>query len=160
MADFNLAVAITLQHEGGYVNNPNDSGGETKYGITHADMPGADIAMLSVIEATNYYREHYWKPLYAQIASQVVATKLFDMGVLFGIGEAAYLLQRALNFAPSFWTKVFDAQSLLATNAMEGTSANFLEQYRTHLRAHALNIANATPTNREFLKGWLNRINS
>lgn len=158
MADFNPAVAITLQHEGGYVNNPNDNGGETKYGITAKDLPGVNIATLSSSDATNYYRTHYWKPFYGELTSQDVANKLFDMGVLFGIGEAAYLLQRALNFVSWQWTKTFDDSTLTAAN--EANPDTLLTSYRNHLRTHALNLANANPNDREFLTGWLSRINS
>jgi lysozyme family protein len=34
MSDFNQAVKVILQHEGGYVDNPNDPGGATNYGIS------------------------------------------------------------------------------------------------------------------------------
>jgi lysozyme family protein len=158
MADFNPAVAITLQHEGGYVNDPNDNGGETKYGITSKDLPGVSIATLSSSDATNYYRTHYWKPLYSEIISQEIANKLFDMGVLFGVGEAAYLLQRALNFLPSQWTKTFDEATLTATN--EANADLLFVRYRGHLQAHANNLAAANVNDRGFLIGWLNRVNS
>ena len=38
MADFNKAIAIILKHEGGYVNDPDDPGGETNMGITKRDF--------------------------------------------------------------------------------------------------------------------------
>ena len=34
MADFNKAIDKVLVNEGGYVNDPNDAGGETKFGIS------------------------------------------------------------------------------------------------------------------------------
>lgn len=158
MSDFNIAVKITLGHEGGYVDNPNDAGGATNMGIEQRDLPNTPIKDLTVPQAVAYYQEHYWKPYYSQIASQDIASKIFDMGVLFGVGEAVYLLQRALNFAPAQWTKVFDAATLLATN--DAKSADLLAAYRVHLHAHALNLANASPNDRVFVVGWLNRINS
>jgi lysozyme family protein len=158
MADFNIAVQITLKHEGGYVNSPNDSGGATNFGITQADMPGKDMKTLTVSEAVEYYREHYWKINFSQIVSQDIANKLFDMGVLFGVNEAAYLLQRALNFIPQYWTKTFDEYTLQATNL--AVTGSLLNAYKDHLRTHALNVANANPNDRVFLTGWLNRINS
>jgi lysozyme family protein len=158
MSDFNIAVKLTLQHEGGYVDNPNDAGGATNMGIEQRDLPNIPIRDLTVQQAVAYYQERYWKQFYSQIASQDIANKLFDMGVLFVVGEAAYLLQRALNFPPAQWTKVFDAATLLATN--DAKSADLLGAYRVHLHAHALNLANASPNDRVFLMGWLNRINS
>ena len=35
MEEFNRAVKKVLHHEGGYVNDPSDPGGETKYGISN-----------------------------------------------------------------------------------------------------------------------------
>jgi len=36
---FLKAVEMVLAHEGGYVNDPNDPGGETKYGISKRSYP-------------------------------------------------------------------------------------------------------------------------
>ena len=155
---FNTAVQITLGHEGGYDDNPNDTGGETNFGITQADMPGQDMKLLTVQQAVAYYAEHYWKSLFGQISDQDVLNKLFDMGVLFGVGEAAYLLQRALNFLPDKWTKTFDDDTLTATNA--AVAVDLLKRYKPHLQAHAMNLANANPNDRVFLSGWLKRIQS
>src|SRR6266436_1562301 len=110
MADFKAAVLITISpsHEGGFQKNPKDhanwSSGiigqgtliGTKYGITALDMPGADIENLTEDQAVAYYSEHYWKPLYSQIESQLIGNKLFDLGVLFGVGTAVGILQLTL----------------------------------------------------------------
>lgn len=158
MADFKIAISITLQHEGGYVDNPNDPGGATNFGITQADMPGKDMKTLTVDEAVDYYAAHYWKSLYDQITDQNVANKLFDMGVLFGVGEAAYLLQRALGFLKNQWTKTFDTITLISTN---NTDADvLLADYKAHLLAHVNNLVAATPTNAVFKTGWTSRVNS
>lgn len=158
MANFKLAVPLTLQHEGGYVNNPADKGGPTKYGITQKDMPGVDIESLTEQQAIQYYTEHYWKPNYTNICDQNIANKLFDMGVLFGVGEAAYLLQRALEFVPLRWTKIIDQWTLDQINTSQ--SDKLLFEYKLHLAAHAKNLAAFDTTQQIFLDGWLNRINS
>ena len=59
MADFQIAVHKTLVHEGGFVDNKNDSGGQTKYGITQADLPGVSIKDITLEQAVAYYAEHY-----------------------------------------------------------------------------------------------------
>ena len=46
MADFKKALTETLRHEGGYVNDPKDPGGETYKGISrknHPDWEGWNI---------------------------------------------------------------------------------------------------------------------
>ncbi len=158
MADFKLAVLLTLQHEGGYVDNPADRGGPTKYGITQKDMPGVDIVSLTEEQAVQYYTEHYWKQNYSNICDQNIANKLFDMGVLFGVGEAVYLMQRALWMVPEQWTKVIDQNTLDRINTSH--SDKLLLEYKLHLTVHAKNIAAFNPTQKIFLDGWQNRINS
>ena len=110
MADAKISIAKTLVNEGGYVDNPNDSGGPTKYGITQRDLPGEDIEKLTPERATAYYLENYWKALYSQIDSQAVADKIFDMGVLFGVGTAIKLLQNIL--ASNRLTAIFGEHTL------------------------------------------------
>lgn len=97
MSDYQKAIDYVLRNEGGYVNDPDDPGGETKYGICKRDHPDVDIRNLTPDQADVIYRRQYW--LYDNIASQLVATKLLDWAVnLEGTGqrgEAIMLLQLA-----------------------------------------------------------------
>lgn len=169
MADFRTAVLITIdpEHEGGFQKNPNDhanwsSGviGEgtlvgTKYGITALDMPGVDIENLTPDQAVEFYKERYWKDLYSQIGSQLVANKLFDMGVLFGVGEAVGILQLTLNITVDH---AFGPMSLQAVN--DADEISLLASYKANFVTHAFNVAQAKPAERGFLAGWGRRINS
>jgi lysozyme family protein len=155
MSDSKTAIALTLVHEGGYVNNPNDSGGATKYGITQRDMPDVNIADITPEQATAYYVEHYWKALYSEIESQDIANKIFDMGVLFGVGTAVRLLQTGLNLIVD---GAFGPATLAAVN--EADPYSLLQAYKTTLVSHAIGIANAQPKDRVFLAGWIKRINA
>src|ERR1039458_5408099 len=76
MADFNLAISIVLTNEGGLVDDPNDPGGLTNYGISKASYPNLDIKNLTVAQATAIYLRDFW--LFGGIVNQAVATKLFD----------------------------------------------------------------------------------
>lgn len=156
MADFKLAVQKTLIHEGGYVNNPNDKGGPTKYGITQADMPGVDIESITPDQATAYYAEHYWKPLYSQINNQLLAEKLFDMGVLLGVGTAVRLLQISMQPRVNIVSDgTFGPNTLNATNLIGD-----LDEYKKTLAQHAIYVATKNPQDVEFLRGWTTRIDS
>ncbi|VVB50907.1 Glycosyl hydrolase 108 [uncultured archaeon] len=156
MTNFQIAVQKTLAHEGGYVNNPNDRGGPTKYGITQSDMPGVDIASITPAQAVSYYSEKYWKPLYSEINDQLLGEKLFDMGVLFGVGTAVKLLQISLTEGGKISLVsdgVFGPITLADTN-----QRGSLEEYRTVLVRHAVDVVNRNPQDGVFLQGWLNRI--
>lgn len=60
MSFFDAAFAIVVGLEGGYVNDPLDPGGETKYGISKRAFPDLDIKDLTVDQAKAIYRKKYW----------------------------------------------------------------------------------------------------
>lgn len=184
MADFKLSVAKTLVHEGGFQNSVTDwanwEGGAatmnqylqtkdpsllvnlkgTKYGITAQDLPGTDIESLSEDDAVQYYSEHYWKSLYSQIEDQDIADKLFDMGVLFGVGEAVKLLQITLQ--ETFSSEVADGNfgPVTLSNVNQCGASSLLEAYKSTLVAYTLRIAAVKPLEKANVPGWGRRINS
>lgn len=101
---FDDAFEKVVGIEGAYSNDPNDSGGETMYGITIqvARAYGYKDAMkdMPLSVAKVIYRKRYWEVLKLDDIckySQELAHELFDTGVNCGVGLAATLLQRALN---------------------------------------------------------------
>lgn len=93
-----------IKREGGYVNNPADRGGATKYGITEAVARTngfkGNMKDLPLDVAKAIYKKQYWTaPRFDQvnILSSAVAEELLDTGVNCGINFAKPLLQRALN---------------------------------------------------------------
>lgn len=93
-----------IKREGGYVNNPNDRGGATNYGITEAvaRVNGWKGPMrdLPLDLAKQIYKQQYWiNPRFDQVntLSPSIAEELLDTGVNCGVAFAKPLLQRALN---------------------------------------------------------------
>lgn len=93
-----------IKREGGYVNDPTDRGGATKYGITEAVARAngykAQMKDLPVDVAKAIYKKQYWtSPRFDQvnIINSKVAEELLDTGVNCGVAFAKPLLQRALN---------------------------------------------------------------
>ncbi|HCA5022547.1 glycoside hydrolase family 108 protein [Acinetobacter baumannii] len=93
-----------IKREGGYVNNPADRGGATKYGITQAVARengwNGNMKDLPLEFAKSIYKKQYWlEPRFDQVnaLSPSVAEELLDTGVNCGTGFAKPLLQRALN---------------------------------------------------------------
>lgn len=172
MADYEIAIRITLDdaHEGGFQKDPHDhanwTGGRigvgelvgTKYGITCLDMPGVDIETLSIPQAIAYYRENYWKDLYSQISAQLIANKLFDLGVLFGVEEAVRIMQLTLHDMQLKVDGVFGPLTLTVVNHVGETS--LLTMYKANFATHAFNVATAKPEERRYLNTWVRRINS
>jgi len=102
--DFNLAYETVLGKEAGYSDDPRDSGGKTKYGITESVARAfgyvGPMNLLSLGQAKAIYRGRYWDALQLdQVASlaPAVAGELFDTAVNLGTDQAATFLQRALN---------------------------------------------------------------
>lgn len=104
MSNFKIALKRVLKHEGGYVNDPKDKGGETNYGITigTARQFGYTGSMrnipMSVVE--NIYKARFWDALNCDELAEkygfAFAFQLFDAGVNHGVGNAKRMLQRAV----------------------------------------------------------------
>lgn len=119
MADFEIAYGETALHEGGYVNDPVDKGGETHLGIArkfNGDWSGWAIVdrikkehpadFKNVINANEelpelaaeLFRKRYWTPIRGDdIPDQAIANKMFDTGVNQGVARSVTYLQQALN---------------------------------------------------------------
>lgn len=92
-----------IRIEGGYVNDPDDSGGETIYGITKKvameNHYTGDMKLMPVEIAFKIYEDKYWEPLKLSTIETMsirVAEELADTGVNMGINRAGKFLQRAL----------------------------------------------------------------
>lgn len=96
---FDIAFDRLIGHEGGYVNDPADPGGETKWGISKRSYPQLDISSLTREDAKVIYRRDFWEPLKDSAVPSSVMFQLFDFAVNSGIGNAIRALQRACNVA-------------------------------------------------------------
>lgn len=95
---FNFAVELVLKHEGGYVNDPQDPGGETIYGISRRHHPEAwEHGRPTKAQAEEIYRRDYWVRLRCDELPPPVAVFLFDTGVNCGNRRAVQMLQRAIS---------------------------------------------------------------
>lgn len=88
---FNEALDFTLSWEGEYVFNPQDPGGETKYGISKRSYPLLDIFNLTLEQARNIYYNDYWLPTKSYAYSYPKYICLFDIGVLCGVNRSRVL---------------------------------------------------------------------
>lgn len=96
--NFKKAFAELIGIEGGYVNDPTDRGGETKFGISKRSYPNIDIKNLTLEQAQDIYYRDFWRELGLDaIMEYPVALELFDTAVNMGQGVAARFLQKALN---------------------------------------------------------------
>ena len=155
MADPNIAIAAVLEHEGGFVDDPADPGGATNFGITQADLPGQDVRTLTAAQAAAWYLANRWTPAFDAIADQALATKVFDLGVLAGMGTAARILQDVLGIAAD---GILGPRTVAAVNG--AAAMGLRERFQAAMAAHFTGVAEMHPAERKFLQGWINRVNS
>lgn len=96
MGGFDRAFEVVVGLEGGYVNDPHDPGGETKFGITRRQYPHEDIAGLTIDRAKEIYRRDYWQAVHGDDLPWPLALLVFDGAVNQGVGGAIRSLQRTL----------------------------------------------------------------
>lgn len=96
---FDTAIERVLGHEAGYVDDPNDPGGETKWGISKRSYPHLNIKDLTRDQAKEVYRTDFWNRVKADRLHDGVAYQILDFAVNSGIETAVRYLQRALGVA-------------------------------------------------------------
>jgi len=104
---FDDAFKIVLDFEGGYVNDPDDKGGATNYGITYNTLNNAKtkgwvpfnvtIQNIQLEHAKIIYRKGYWDAVQADSLPHPLDLIMFDSAVNHGPNAAVKLLQKSLN---------------------------------------------------------------
>ena len=93
---FEKAIEIVLEHEGGFVDHPNDAGGATNWGISSRWNPGVDVANLTREDAIEIYWTTRWDDRGYDRLPERIGVKIFDLAVNMGERNAGLILQRAL----------------------------------------------------------------
>ena len=97
LVTFDEIIEVVLHHEGGYVNDPQDPGGETNFGIAKRSHPDVDIKNLTKDGAKEIYYQDYWVKNRVPQMPEDLKHIYFDMCVNQGRGRAVKILQRAAN---------------------------------------------------------------
>jgi lysozyme family protein len=99
-----IIIDDIIRAEGGYSDNPNDSGGKTCWGITEAvarsnGFIGSMNNMDKDFARAIYYKQYVVKPKFDRVLllSNSIASELVDTGVNMGTATAGVMLQKALN---------------------------------------------------------------
>jgi lysozyme family protein len=149
MKDFDASVDLIIALEGGYVNNPGDPGGETKYGISKRAYPLLNIKELTEKNAKNLYWHDYWQACRCDELPEIIRLPVFDCAVNQGVNTAILLLQDVLNVRQD---GVIGNKTLQAAK-----DANAKELFAVFMALRAKRYAE----NKNFFKfgtGWLTRL--
>ncbi|HEC18545.1 MAG TPA: N-acetylmuramidase [Gammaproteobacteria bacterium] len=156
MADFEQAIAKTLEFEGGntFTNDSTDRGGATRYGISQNAYPDLDIQNLNEKQAKEIYRRDYWNRIRGDdILSQRVAENIFDACVNMGVRSGSKLAQLSLGIEPA--DGIIGPQSLKVINAAD--EELFLAKFALAKMQRYVEIVQADSSQKKYLLGWLNR---
>ena len=153
LTEFNDIIEVVLEHEGGYVNDPDDPGGETNFGVAKRSHPDVDIANLTKDGAKEIYREHYWDRNKVESLSYTLRHIYFDMCVNQGRGRAVKILQQAAN-AKGAGLKVDGGMGPMTIAAMEGVELDRVRAYRVKYYA---DLITRKPNLEKFYFGWYRR---
>jgi len=174
MSRFDLAIPTVLEHEGGYVDDPDDPGGATNFGISlrylkkqgahvgdfdeDGDVDIDDIRAMSVDDAEHIYRTLWWDRFgYGKIVDQALATKVFDLAVNMGARQAHRLLQRACRAVGKPVTEdgLLGPVTLAAVNELPAQAV--LAALRSEAAGFYRVLIAADPGRRKWQSGWLRR---
>ncbi len=151
------ALDLMFGHEGGYVNNPKDPGGATKYGITHKTLAAhrgvssvspAQVKALTKEEATEIYRRSYWVQSGGDLLPVGIDFMAFDYGVNSGPAQAVKSLQRVVGAGVD---GSVGGETLAAVNAYKG---DLIAAYA----AERLRFMRTLKTWPVFGRGWQHRV--
>lgn len=136
-------LKFVLAREGGYVNRKTDRGGPTNKGVTQTtynsyrrskDLPTKDVKEISQQEVEDIYYNNYYKASGAdKIENPRLALYVFDTAILHGVYGAKQILKKS------------------------GGDLDKFEQLR---REHYYREVEKEPSQREYLRGWLNRVDN
>ena len=153
------AFNFTIGHEGGYVNNPNDPGGETKYGICKRDYPKEDIKNLTIDRAKEIYYKNYWLPSYSNdlvaLNFPLTAIVLFDTAINCGCKTSKILLQKSIGV---------EADGMIGKQTVNGLKLykdlDMCNRLLDRRKEYYDLIISKNIKLSVFKKGWYNRINN
>lgn len=152
---FKKCIPIILKHEGGYVNNPNDPGGETNFGISKRSFPEINIKLLTPVKAADIYYHYYWLPMKLdKIINENIQLELFDFGVNAGKFRA---IKKAQQICMIKEDGIIGKQTIEAINNYKD---DFVKDYKHLRKVYYEYIANKNPKLKGFLKGWLKRVDN
>jgi len=184
MSEFAPALAFVLAREGGFVDNPADSGGATNFGISlrflrelpeerrkrygiFGDAPAfADVKEMQIAQAALIYEGEFWAHApFGELISQKLCNYVFDMCVHHGQPRAIKILQRASWAVSGMYGYILDdgilgkdTISVINSQCIESAFSRSLFAAICSERAGFCRLlAEVRPKDEEFLHGWLDR---
>lgn len=172
MANIKEALKITLAHEGGYVFDVDDPGGETYKGVARNANPkwsgweyidslkkksnfpkNLDSNIQLQDSIISLYKSNYWDVIKGDsINNQLIANKIFDIAINMGAKTASRLVQITLGVTVD---GNIGNESITALNGVNFDL--FMSQFRLVIISRYMAICKNRYKSRKFLYGWIKR---
>lgn len=164
MANANELIPFVLHYEGGFVNDPKDSGGATNKGITlntFRSVYGRTKSVADLKRLTNEQWKHIFKTLYwdkckaDMINDQSIANMLVDFAVNSGVTRAVKKIQKIVGVVSD---GICGLQTLAAINSSNPKQT--FEKLKAARLRYLQDVVKANPAKARFLRGWNKRVNA
>lgn len=141
------------QQQVGYVNDPDDNGGETKFGVARNANPDLNITALTWDQAQAAYFIRYWLAGKCDQFHDRVAALHFDSCINNGVGRANKFLQLAVGVTAD---GAIGPVTVAKTNSLNDIAVcnSICDQREQFYR----NIVINNPSQSKYLAGWLRRV--
>jgi lysozyme family protein len=158
-SNFDKCLEMLLVHEGGYVNNPQDPGGETNLGVTKRvwqewvghDVSEKEMRNLTPTMVAPLYKRKYWDACRADELISGLDYCVFDVAVNSGVGRAVKLLQQTVGATPDGG---YGSITAALVKEAEKDPERIIELFSAK-RLEFMQSLKAFPT---FGKGWSRRV--
>jgi len=148
-------ISNVIDREGGerLVNDPDDPGGLTKWGISKKAHPDEDIANLTLDDAIRIYLDDYWKPSRASDLPYHLQDLYFDMVVNMGQHKGVKVLQEACNHKKS--KLVVDGR--IGPNTLRAAQSLEKDRLKAFRVMHYVKLCIANKRLMKYYYGWFRR---
>ena len=157
-SNFDEAFELLMRLEGGYVNDKDDPGGETKFGISRRAYPYLDIKNLTLEDAKAIYKRDFWVKLRCGDLPAGIDITAFVFGVNAGVKAAGVYLQKASNEVAG--RPVLKVDGIVGPHTVRVVNSlparNVLQHYTTWIFWHYHRISKSSSLEK-FLRGWFRR---
>lgn len=168
-----------VAREGGYVNDPDDPGGATNFGVTvhtmrrlgldldeNGRVDAADVKRLTIGQAVEIFIRHYYQTPQISLLPEPLQASVFDMYVNAG-HQAVKILQRMLNkmgYAVAVDGVIGPQTQDIAHRAWARAPAHLVDAYGIERRNYYYDLAAKRPKSRKYARrrdggkgGWITR---
>lgn len=144
-----LCAKELMVSEGGYVNDPRDPGGETKYGISKKAYPNEDIKNMTQERAIYLFKRDYWDKCKCDNMPDALSIVVSDCAYNSGTTRANKILQECLGVT---------ADGIIGPKTLGAIEKQDLQKLLWKYHDNRLNFLKSLSTWEVYGKGWKDRV--